>query len=395
MGLSPFNKKTPVSHRPTAVATPFSQPATQTFVAQTNQPASQVFAAQSQRLMATARSPMDVYNKPPVNVTDVEALGNDLAREVSVTVDEITKKFTVANFGQLGDILSTVQMQADKLDVSDLTDSGMFGWVKRKFTDVRHTLMKRLNTASDAFNDLERRIVDQIAVLEEWNRDLESLYQDNLSNHRNLTALIKKVEKYISQSQEQLAAFPEIDPADPESYIKGQQYSEMEQVIYHLRAKLDTFNRLRIIVENNGPKIKAKQSAARATVSTFRRTISEVIPMIKMEFAMFIHNLELQKSVKLIDSVRDLSENALRQSADSTKDAIVSSTQAAATPIVSMDTLNHIRQKMLETVSDVQQIHSNAEAQRINDAAAMEQSRQEYFQLLTSKKPTIPQKYIS
>lgn len=314
-----------------------------------------------------------------VRMEDVERMGEEHPKSISETTNRITQKFSVNNFGGLGEILTNVQIQADSLDLSEYTKKGLLGKAKRMFTDVRAMLYKRMTSANEAFGELETRMANQIAVLTEWNKDLASLYTENYNNHVRLTKELERSRQLEQQVRMALDNYPPIDPQDPQAFAKSQQLEEARTVLNAIQMKIDTWMRLQIICESHGPNIQSKQAACRNAIDTLRRLMLEMIPMVKMEFAMHLQNLEIQKSITIVDAAQELGNATLTQSATSSRDAALAAAKAANTPMISTQTLNHIRTCMLDAVTGVNQIREEAQAQRVADAAELEQSQKEYL----------------
>lgn len=321
----------------------------------------------------------------PVKESDIDSLGEDNSSAVTATTNKITQKFTVNNFGGMGDILTNVQIQADSLDLSEYTKTGLVGKLRRGLTDVRKLLYKRMTSANEAFTELETKMANQIAVLSEWNKDLASLYQENYQNHQRLTKQIAMGVVMEAQMKMAISNFPVIDPSDADAFTKSQQLSEARTLLNLLQTKIDTWRRLQVICESHGPNIQHKQMAGRNSIDTLKRLMTEMIPMVKMEFAMHLQNLEIQKTITLTDAATELGNATLTQSADSSRDAALAAARAANTPMISTQTLNHIRTRMLEATAGVNQIRQEAQSQRDIDAVEMAKSQNEYLKQLQNQ----------
>lgn len=331
-----------------------------------------------------AKRPRDLLL--PVRENEIDRLGEDVGKFVGETTNRITSKFTVNNFGDLGDILTDVQIQADSLDMSEFTKGGLFGKIKRGLVDIRKVLYKRMTSAQGAFSELEVRIANQIAVLSEWNKDLNELYLENIMNHKRLIGQIRMGNDLIAQVEGTIARFPDISPEDPDAFVLGQQLNEANTVLNMLQIKVDTWNRLKIICESHGPNIQHKQQAGRNAVSTLRRLLTEIIPMVKMEFALHLHNLQMQKTITLVDSTRTMGNNVLTANADSSAATAIAAAKSANESTISTEALDHIRAKMLEAATGVNDIRRDAQKQRETDAVHLQQSQKEYYTALNSTK---------
>lgn len=321
-----------------------------------------------------------------VTVDELDQLGSETARNIGVTTDRITAKFSTSSFGELGDILYNVQTQANSLDVSDFTTKGVLGAIRRKTTNLKAMLQKRMQTAESAFDSLTTKMVESNAMLVEWEKDLDTLYNENYQNYLNLRGYLNRSQAIEASIAQTISNFPLIAVEDPDAFIKSQMVEEAKSVLNDAQIKSDTFRRQLVICENHGPVIKNKIRASSQQRRTLARMVNEMIPLIKLEFAMFKQNLEMQKSIQLVDSTRSLADSALRVSADSSRDAALAAAKAANTPIVSTSTLDHIRQRMLETVTGVQQIQDEAEKQRLADEEHMKKSQAEHLKQLQQHK---------
>lgn len=318
----------------------------------------------------------------PFSEADIEKLGEDNSSSVAATTNKITEKFTVNNFDGLGDILTNVQIQADSLDMSEYTKTGILGKLRRGLTDIRKVLYKRMTSAKEAFDDLETKIANQIAKLSEWNKDLALLYQENYNNHMRLTKQIQQGVELEAHMKAAIERFPAITADDPDAFIKSQQLQEAQTLLNLLQQKVDTWRRLQIICESHGPNIQSKQMAGRNAIDTLKRLMNEMIPMVKMEFAMHLQTLEIQKTIRLVDATTELGNATLTQSADASRNAAIAAAKSANTPMISTQTLNHIRTRMLEAATGVNQIRQEAQAQREADAQQMKDSQAEYLKQL-------------
>ena len=352
--------------------------------------ASKAAASPLQRMQpgGTSSAPFDLANqfRLPVTADQLEELGRDGSKAAGVTTDKITAKFTTHSFGELGDILYKVQTQANALDTTDLTKSGIIGWIKRKGADVRAVLMKRMQTAQAAFDELEGKMVDQRTMLEVWEKDLEQLDKENYQNYLYLVDVLKKAEAARDAIHATIQGWPAIDPTEDQAFMKGQFLEEALAVLNDAQVKVDTLGRLIMLCENNSPDLKARIRHSETQRRTLTRMIEEVLPMVKREFVKFLQTLEMQKSIQLVDTAREMGDQALRLSADSSRDAALAAAKSANTPIVSTATIEHIRTRMLETVQGVQQIQSDAQKQREEDAVKMKEGRTAFLNQLQQHK---------
>lgn len=313
---------------------------------------------------------------------DVDKLGADLSRTVGQTTEKIMAKMGVGKFDELGKILVNVQAEVGKLDPASIKKTGVVGWFQDKFGDIKQELTVRLKNADAVFDTLSDKISNHITVQTEWIKDLELLYAENYQRYEMINKVIEQGEGWRDQLHNQLANWPEIAADDPDAGMKIQDKRDAEARLNRINIKLDSFMRLKTIANSNAPKIKTQQETSRTTVMTLKDVIEQTIPMVKMEFSLYIQSLDAMKSIQIVDSAKSLANTTLKKSADSAKTAAIDAATALNKPVIETETLNHIRNRMLETLNEVKQIESDSSSKRIADATAIEASQKTYLEAL-------------
>lgn len=338
----------------------------------------------------SSRGPLTQIQKPASFSTpsslltdaDIDRLGQEISSKVGPTTEKIMAKMNLGKFDELGAILTQIQAEADKLDPASIQKSGVAGWWQRKFGDIKQQLTLKLKSAEDVFDKLEEKISQHIAIQSEWVKDLELLYGENYLQYQKIQEDIATAEKWDQAQTQQLQQWPAIDPNDPEAMMKAQAKVDVENRLQRLRRKSDRFLRLRVITENNAPKIRSQQNTARSTISTLQDIVEQTIPLLKTEFALFIQSLDAQKSIQLVNSATDLANRTLVKGADTAKQTAVDAANAFNTPLVATNTLNHIRNRMLETVQEVGKINKDAAVTREADAKMLSETQKQYLETL-------------
>lgn len=313
---------------------------------------------------------------------DVENLGSDVARQTGATTDRIIKTLGVSSFEEIGATLVAVQAEADQLDPASIQKGGIVGWFQKRFGNVKQQLTMRLKSAEDVFVKLEGKIADHIAVQANWVKDLDKLYEENYDRYVKIRDVIAKGKEWEAVMVENLRNWPTIDANDPEAAMKAQLRRDAESRLNRLRIKLDSFLRLQTLTENNAPKIRNQQETARTTIQTLRDVVEQTIPVIKGEFALFIQSLDAQKSTQLVVNTRGLATKTLEKSADTAKTAAVESAKTLNEASISNETLSLLRTRMLETLTEVRRIETDAQQRRVADEKSIVQGQQQYLAAL-------------
>lgn len=378
---SPFAKKAPIATGTVNVADAIARQ--QVLQTQSHQvPATVpskggVFASTRQEVVGARKIPLPVSDK------DIEKLGADLPTRISSTVNNITAKVTTAKFAELGDLLAELSANTELLDPNNYGKAkGVMGWFKNAVTDVRKLMIKNLQTAQSSFDALETKMTEQIQIHNQWKRDLAAMYEENQQNYFAIVQDIKVADDWVEAIKRVLDAQPPIDPNSETAMMQANMVREAQTTLNRCSRKADTFRRTRVLTENIAPKIMAQTSASDDIINTYTDLITQVIPIVKMEFALYLQALEVKKDSAFQENVKGISEKAIVQSAGTAAESMIASATTANTALISNDALNQTRNLILGAVTQVRQIEVNAQAQRNQDAQMMIDSQATYLQEL-------------
>ena len=321
-----------------------------------------------------------------ISKADIDSLGTDLQVSVGRTTDRIVNAMTASNFGDIGQMLTRVQNTAEKLDPNKQF-GGITGWFRSKFIDVKSYLRAEYQSAGKVFDQLVVDLTNHIAKHDEWVKNLDAIFDENHQNYRRLIDLIAQGEQWKTALQQQLAGLPPIDPNDPDAMMKAQDRADIEALINRVDMKIDTFKRLKMLCENNAPKIRGQQKTSETNKTVLRDIIDFTIPTIRQEFALYLNSLDSMKTQQLITNTRMFSQQTMIKSADTAADAAISAAKSLNAPMIDNPTLDHLRERIVTTVSEVRRIETEAAAQRQSDASMMQSSTQQFVARLQNNQP--------
>lgn len=318
-----------------------------------------------------------------ISKEDVDTLGSELQVQMGRTSNKIIDSMTTSKFGDLGDIIVQVQNTAEKLDPAKQF-GGITGWFRSKVVDIKSYLKKEFVAAGKVFDQLTADLTKHIAVHAEWDKNLDLIFNENFENYKNLDLLLTKATSWKDLLQKQYESLPPIAPDDPDAMMKAQDRADLQALINRVDMKLDTFRRLKQIAENNAPKIRAQQKTSQANQMVLRDIVDFTIPVIRQEFALYLNSLDSQKTQQLIQNTRVFAQQTMVKSADAASTAAISAAKNLNAPMLDNPTLDHLREKILFTISEVKRVEGEAATQRQQDAVTMKQSTESFVKQLSS-----------
>jgi uncharacterized protein YaaN involved in tellurite resistance len=83
--------------------------------------------------------------------------------------------------------------------------------------------------------------------------------------------------------------------------------------------------------------------------------------------------------VALVNSTRGLATKTLEKSSEAAKAAAIESAQALNAPSITNETLTLLRTRMLDTLTEVRRIETDAQQRRVADEAAILDGQKQYL----------------
>ncbi len=318
-----------------------------------------------------------------VTLKDVEDLGADIQTSMGATTDKIVASMKVSQAGDLGSLLVQVQSQAERLDPTKQF-GGIFGWIRKRTVNIKSYLKQEFATTEKVFDELKTDISKRIAANDSWIKNLDQIFDENQTNYGRLVSLIAKGTAWAEAVKIQVDNYPVIDPMDPNAMMLAQDQRDLQSLYNRITQKVDTFKRMKMLAENNAPKIRTQQQTSYNTMTTLRDIMDFVIPTIKTEFALYLHSIETKSDQDLIANMKTMSQQTLIKSADAASTSAIDAAKNLNAPMVDNPTLDYLRQKIVDTVVAVKSIESESAKSREADALTMQSSTNQFIKQLSS-----------
>jgi uncharacterized protein YaaN involved in tellurite resistance len=379
MRKSPFDEKSSPALTPEPLNSPFGRSASSQ--APVSVPVDPVVPS------AFARQPrQDAMPMIPYTTDDIDRIGKDSEARLSQLSERVTKKMTLNRMGEIGDLLLNVQQEVNNLDPSNLVKTdGIFGRLRQRFTDLKGELTKRFQTADGAFSKLRDGMNVHIARLSEWERDDQDMYAQNYERFKDILASLAQIDGIIAQLQTVEAAWPTVDPSDPEAMMKAQQRFVLQDLITRAKVRRESILRAKIKCELNAPEILAMKSASGKLIAKLAANANDIIPEIMREIAKQIQRLNQQDAINGLRSFREFANVVLTRGAQSTKETVLQANQAFNEATITVETITSMQNSVRDMVQGIQSISIEAEKRRISEEKTIQQNQEQLLRDLQSK----------
>lgn len=314
----------------------------------------------------------------PYTTDDIDRIGKDSEARLSQLSERVTKKMTLSRMGEIGDLLLNAQREVNNLDPTNLVKAdGIFGRIRQRFTDLKGELTKRFQTADQAFGELRQGMNGHITRLSEWERDDQDMYAQNYERFKDILQSLAQIDGIIAQLKAAEAAWPTVDPTDPEAMMKAQQKFVLQDLITRAAVRRESIMRAKIKCELNAPEILAMKSASGKLIAKLTANANDIIPEIMREIAKQIQRLNQQDAVNGLRSFRDFANVVLAKGAQSTKETVLQANQAFNEATITVETITSMQNSVRDMVQGIQSISIEAEKRRIAEEKTIQQNQEQ------------------
>lgn len=306
----------------------------------------------------------------PPRITDLQIsnAGADAVSEMAGITKKLLGHTRASDTGEFGKGLNSLVVLAKGLNPEDLKSRGMISRLlgtvsatKERFLAQYSTVEKQLNSLSDELD--QKAVAHSSRIL-----DLDQIYLSNFEAHQKMEAGIALCKAYLLELHESLAN--ESQKAIGDSF-GAQIMVDYQRLIVQAEQRIDELTRSMLLSKQVAPQIRMMQDDIRGLLQKFRMVTSVTIPAWINAFMRYIIQSENKRSVEILDNVDQITNEALRTSADLQRESSVQIAQSRNRSSISMETLSHVQTQLIGTVEAVMRIDTEARARRNAEATQL------------------------
>jgi uncharacterized protein YaaN involved in tellurite resistance len=311
----------------------------------------------------------------PTTVDDswVTGLGQKESSQIATlsrTLMDKTRGTDLEGFGvKIGELIST----AKGLNINDLKSQGIIGKLKGLFASAKERFLNQYNTATKQIDRFMAELQASSTLQQKRIIDLDKLFEANMQEHQNLTVAIAEGSTMVERMRAELA---NIDTSNLES-MAAQRHYDQTALADRLEKRVDDLKRVCMLAEQTAPQIRLMQENSRMLVNKFNDIKNLTIPAWQKQFALQVILLEQERGAKLVESIDDATNEAMRRSADLLRQNTSAINKASQRSVVDLETLEHINKQTIGALEDTRKIVEEGRLQRQQTDGRLEKMRAE------------------
>ncbi len=327
------------------------------------------FTPEEQKQINAFASQIDLNNS-----TQILNYGSAAQKKSVMFSDAALKSVRTKDFGEIGDLLTTMTVEIKNLDQEE--KGGIRGFFQKKKNKVEIIRARYANTEEnmnkvvDALENHQYTLLKDIAML-------DKLYDQN-------QVYFKELSMYIAAGQQKLEQVRAVDLPQLQQKAAATNLQEDVQGVNDLAAMCTRFEKkihdlelTRTISLQTAPQIRLVQNDDSIMAEKIQSAILNTIPLWKNQMVLALGVQHANQAAKAEKMVTDATNDMLRKNADMLKQTTVMAAEANERSIVDIDTLKHTNEALLSTIDEVLRIQEEGQQRRKSAEAELVQIEQE------------------
>lgn len=299
-----------------------------------------------------------------ISQTKVAEYGKNISTKTSSYTDELLQLVQNKDLDETGQKLNQVVSVAQQLNSSNLLadnkKTGLFGFLFSKFKDAKQSFQVQFNSTKEQLDVLVKEIETSQQGLKSRVDMLDKMYHAVQEEHHSLGVYVA-----AGQLKQQEIATQIAQLSDKEQDQQTVQHIyDLNHAANNLEKRIHDLQMLQQSALQTLPMIRIIQSNNLMLVDKFYAIKNITLPAWKNQISLALSLQEQKNSVELANTIDDATNELLRRNAELLHSNSVSTAKANQRSVIDVETLEHVQNTLIKTVTDVLQIQKEGMAQR-------------------------------
>ncbi len=290
----------------------------------------------------------------PVSIME---FGRDVADRTAAYADTLLDTARSTDLDGVGAQLGAIVVAAKGFNLASFdnrwTHAPVVGGLIRKLSIGKSKMMSRFASVKGQVDGLVAEVEQTTRILEKRSSDFQAMYDGVRAEHDSLNNHVAAIEACLAHVDAELAAqadsAADMDASERAAVLKSSRSALAKRaadlrVLQH--SALQTLPMVRVMQANNV-----------ALIDKFHVVRNLTLPAWKRAFLMALTLEEQKGAADLANSIDDATNAFMKRNADLLHENSVATAKANQRLVVDVETLRHVHDKVLETLSDVRAAH--------------------------------------
>ena len=296
------------------------------------------------------------------NTNIVLQYGVACQKKMSDFADTALDNVRTKDLGQVGDMIAGLVTQLKEFDI-DEEPKGLFGWLKKKKSDVS-TFNAKYASAEANVNAVVTKLEDQQNVLLKDVVMLDTMYGNNVTSFKELTMYILAGKKKLEE--EQKGRLVELQNKAKESGLAedAQKANDFAAQCDRFDKKLHDLELTRTISIQMAPQIRLIQNNDILMSEKITSIVNNTIPLWKNQMVLALGMAHAEDAMKAEKAVTDLTNQLIKENAEKLKTGTVEIAKESEKGIIELETVKYANEQLIASLDEVIKIQEEGRIKR-------------------------------
>lgn len=301
-----------------------------------------------------------------ITVTDEDI--DHLEQSVRGGYADITQKLLsthkAKDAGDMGAGINQLMMAAKGLNPKE-KQGGFLGKFMAKVQGEKEHILANTQSIQKRISELTTNLDQTAHLMKTRITDLDAMKKENLGHQQKLQTGIQQVDTWLKQMEAEMAT-PLANPQDMGAVNARKSLQHVQQ---RLQSAIADLKNALILDQQQSQELQSTQDNARAILDEFDRVKNIAIPALTSLVAQQLIALEQQQAMKTDAAVRDMTQQAITQAAQTLGDNQIQIATMQQQTVISADTLTQAQDILDQADQKVKEIQTQGEIKRREDDA--------------------------
>ena len=305
------------------------------------------------------------------DVTSISNFGSDLQKVMNDSSKTLLAASRQVHVGtEMQQTIDNMMDQISQIDLDEIKAPSAFVRFVRKIP-VLNTMFFSIKKFLDKCDNIEKKVIEceeklnavQVIALRD-NTRLQGEFDDTVKFIKILEKLIVAAKMKSQEVETGLG----IMKSEPEKYT-GIQIQDMENFKHELDKKISNMLTWRLTFTQSLFRIRDIQRSNIAHANEVHETVESMMPMFRQQISQATALYNLKQGIMASRAVKEGFNRVLQQNADAAHDLAVKVAKETEENTITMETLRHNQEKIVQTMVDLKKVWDDGErARKENDA---------------------------
>lgn len=295
------------------------------------------------------------------NTNQVMMYGAAAQKNISDFSEGALNAVKTKDLGEIGDCLASLVVQIKNCQVPEKKGiAGVFQKKRGELEAMKANYSKAETNIEKISEELEAH---QVTLMKDAAM-FDQMYELNLNYYKELTMYIiagkKALEEARTNKLEELRKAAEASGSQEDAQV----YNDYANLCNRFEKRLHDLELTRMISIQMGPQTRLLQNNDTLMVEKIQTSLTNTIPLWKSQMVLALGIEHGRQATAAQNAVTEMTNQLLKQNADTLKIATVETAKEAERSIVDIETLKHTNEQLIMTLDEVMAIQSEGAQKR-------------------------------